>query len=336
MISADLATDRPSFNYFAFGLRISANREVPGLMPCGLPYPPDLTVWLGSVPAEFRTANGSASDPASEGMTPDQASQSWVTIWKYENFYRVRYTDSTEFFVERSGGAVWATWPNELTVADTATYLLGPVMNIVLRLRGVFALHASVVRIGGAAVAFVGPEGAGKSTTAAAFALAGYAVLTDDIAAIDDGGTCFDIMPAYPRVRLWPNSVQLLFGSGEALPRLTPGWEKRYLQLEGARPFQAEAVRLASIYFLHPRNCETAAPAIEPEPEREAMVKLIGNIGANYILDQEDCARSFDLLQRLARFIPLRRLIPGFGTASLPRLCEAVVNDLETLQKLPT
>lgn len=259
-----------------------------------------------------------------------------MTVWKYDDYFRLRYKDQTEFFIDRVGTQVWATWPDDLTLADTATYLLGPIMNIVLRLRGKIALHGSVVRIGDVAVAFVGSEGAGKSTTAATFALAGHPVLTDDIAAIDDRGDEFWIIPAYPRVRLWPKSVELLLGSGEALPRLTPGWDKRYLQLAGeAHRFEPEARPLAAIYFLHPRGTDGAAPAIHAEPERDALLKLIGNTHANYLFGEVQSAASFDLLQRIVRSIPLRALVPGHGAAALGQLRDAVLDDLRQLQQLP-
>ena len=53
-----------------------------------------------------------------------------------------------------------------------------------LRLRGVPALHASAVAVGGAALAVVGSAGAGKSTTAAARAARGHAVVADDVLAL--------------------------------------------------------------------------------------------------------------------------------------------------------
>ena len=270
------------------------------------------------------------------GVEPDESCESWVTVWTHEDFFRLRYTDETEFFVDRSGAQIWAIWPRQLTLADTATYLLGPIMNVVLRLRGTISLHASAVRVGDVAIAFVGPEGAGKSTTAASFAMAGYPVLTDDIAAIGDGGVVFHIIPAYPRIRLWPKSVEMLFGSAEALPRLTPGWEKRYLQLDSiSHRFEPEPVPLAAIYFLHPRSTDLSTPAIDEEPKRDAMVKLIGNIGGNYILDHVAPATSFDLLQRLAQFVPLRRLVPRSDPAYLPQLRDMVVTDLKKLQVFP-
>jgi hypothetical protein len=58
------------------------------------------------------------------------------------------------------------------------------------------------------------------------------------------------------------------------------------------------------------------------------MVKLVGNIGANYVLDNVSPQASFDLLQRLARSVPMRRLVPRAGPDYLPQLRELVLADL--------
>ena len=76
----------------------------------------------------------------------------------------------------RTERRVWAVWPAASSLEDVATYLLGPVLGLLLRLRGVPCLHASAVAFGDSAVAFAGSEGAGKSTTAAALASRGHAV----------------------------------------------------------------------------------------------------------------------------------------------------------------
>jgi hypothetical protein len=332
-----LPSDDGLFHYRAFGLHLVANGEVPGLTPAPFSPASDVRIWLGCCPPGFRTSPDGVANPLKHGHAPDEASEPWVTVWGYEDYFHLLYKDQTEFFISRLGTEVWATWPAELTLADTATYLLGPIANLVLRLRGTFALHASAVRICDVAVAFVGPQGAGKSTIAASFAVAGFSVLTDDTAAIEDRGDGFKIKPAYPRIRLWPSSVELLFGKGDALPQLTPGWDKCYLQLEDTSyHFEAAPVDLAAIYFLHPRSPDSPLPVIEDEPDKEALIKLIGNIGGNYLLGRVDPAGSFDLLQRIARHVPLRRLVPGSGVASLSNLREAVINDLKSLQARPS
>ncbi len=118
-----------------------------------------------------------------------------------------------------------------MTIEDAATYLLGPVLGLFLRLRGVTCLHASAVAFGGQAVAFVGSEGAGKSTTAAALALRGHAILSDDVVALAEHDGAFFVHPAYPYLCLWPESVESIYGSADALPRFSANYDKRCLSL---------------------------------------------------------------------------------------------------------
>ena len=94
----------------------------------------------------------------------DQAGNPALRIWKAarSRYLRLAYFDGTQFWLDRGGTEVWATWPSNLQIEDAATYLLGPVLGILLRLRGVTCLHASAVAFGETAVAFVGSEGAGK------------------------------------------------------------------------------------------------------------------------------------------------------------------------------
>ncbi len=64
--------------------------------------------------------------------------------------------------------------------------LAGNLLAIVLGLRGAAVLHASAVELNGAAIAFVGPTGAGKSTAAALLCAAGGAIVGDDAARVED------------------------------------------------------------------------------------------------------------------------------------------------------
>ncbi len=329
MLASTVSNPRTSCQYSAFGLHLEAYRAVPGLAPAAAQGEPDVRLWLGVVPAWLAELEQSAQFV--RGLGPDPSGAARVTLETVGEFFRLRFEDGTEFFLDRSGTQIWATWPESLTLQDTATYLLGPVFSLVLGLRGTISLHASAVRIGDVAIALVGPPGAGKSTTAASFATAGYSVLTDDVAAIRDDGDAFLIIPAYPRIRLWPESVEMLFGSPEALPRITPTWDKRYLELGSiAHRFEPEPVPLAAIYFLDPRTVDPSAPVIEPEAPRNGLVTLIGNTGGS-VLNQESRASTFDLLGRLAQSVPLRRLIPHADSRYLPQLREMVVADIRAL-----
>src|SRR5207245_5371878 len=107
----------------------------------------------------------------------------------------------------------------------------GPVRGILRPLRGGTWRHDSAVTLEDHCVVFAGAEGAGKSTTAPAFARQGYAVLSDDIVALVEREGTLHAMPAYPQLCLWPDSVKMLYGSPDALQPLTSDWDKRLLEL---------------------------------------------------------------------------------------------------------
>jgi len=72
-------------------------------------------------------------------------------------------------------------------------------------------LHASAVSIDGKAAIFLGPRGAGKSTTtAAAFGAEGYSVLEDDVVAIRFDEGVLTVVPGVPQLRLKSDAAAAL------------------------------------------------------------------------------------------------------------------------------
>jgi hypothetical protein len=65
----------------------------------------------------------------------------------------------------------------------------GTLLALVLALRGETVLHASAVDVGGAALAFVGASGMGKSTMATLMCSAGARLVTDDVLRVDLTGS---------------------------------------------------------------------------------------------------------------------------------------------------
>jgi energy-coupling factor transporter ATP-binding protein EcfA2 len=219
-----------------------------------------------------------------------------------------------------------------LTLEDVLVYLLGPIMGFVLRQRGMTSLHASAVAVNHRAIALVGPPGAGKSTTAAAFAGLGYPVISDDIVPLLDSGNGFAVQPGYPCVCLWPDSVKSLYGSFNALPLLTPNWEKRYLQLGDERNhFHRDPLPLAAVYILGDRGTEPTRPSVEPLPVAKALIALISNTYMNYLLDSALRAHEFDFLGRLVRTVPIRQIHLHADPDYLTKNCETIVADLRGL-----
>jgi hypothetical protein len=217
---------------------------------------------------------------------------------------------------------VWCTWPASLTPEDTATYLLGPILAFVLRLRGTLALHASAVALNGRAVALAAAPGGGKSTTAAAFADRGVRVITDDVMAIEWRGGEPWALSGYPRVRLWPETVGARYGAADALPLLTPTWSKRYLDVSAL--FQRDPLPLAAVVILRERVA--GPPRLAPLAGAEAAMQLVANSSMALHLDAEMRAAELDRVAALAARIPLFAASASDDLGRIGELCDAITS----------
>jgi len=323
-----------TFHYIVYGLRIAADASIPGLIKSPASAEPDLKIWLKSEPpwlAEclaMRETLWYVSPEQEEGGKPALT----VTKLAAGAYFRFVYADGSTFILDGSTTRLWATWPDSSSLQDTAVFLLGPVLGFVLRSRGIICLHASAVAIGREAIVLVGTGGSGKSTTAAAFALQGYPVLSDDVAPMQSHADAYFVRPGYPRLCLWPESVNLLYGGREALPRITPNWEKCYLPLDdNGHQFQHEPLPLGAIYLLGERTAGTEVPRIQPVAASGGLVSLVQNTYMNYLLDKQQRAQEFEFLGRLLSQVPVRWVTPHVDPTRLTKLCEVIVSDFEAL-----
>ena len=321
-------------NYYVFGLNLRSNLPLPGVTPDNSPSKTcDIEVHLG-----LRPYSDEGSSPGSEELTyvssdTNASGEPVLRISRVEQgaFVRLAYEDGTQFWLDRKRENIWATWSTRSSLENTASYLLGPVLGLVLRLRGVICLHASAVAFENRSVAFVGQTGAGKSTTAAAFAQRGYGVISDDIVALAESEIGFQVMPAYPHLCLWPESVKILYDSPEALPRLIPDWDKRRLDLgqQGTR-FESRSLPLGAIYVLGERRPDPA-PYVESLRPQSALLALVADTYANKILDREMRAREFAVLGHLVTTVPIRRVYAHEDATRLEQLCKVIREDFDSL-----
>jgi len=357
-------TDDLPFVYSVFGLLLRSNLPLPGVPPVsrpdgaalaaserpsvsvaaarghGEPAFRDLSIHLAA-PSPWLTNATSKEELQYTSAYLDESGAPVLKIWRgpEDSFLRLDYSDGTQFWFDHGRENLWAAWPAALTLENALSYLLGPVLGLLLRLRGIVCLHASAVAFGDRCAVFVGTEGAGKSTTAAAFARKGYPVLSDDIVAlaiISDGtkqepvAPRFQVLPAYPHLCLWPDSAEMI-GSPAELPRLSPLGEKRRLILgsDGTR-FASRPLPLGAIYLFAPRQGDPA-PTIAPAPAKSSLLSLLANTYANNLLDKQMRAAEFTVLDRLVAGVPIRILTPHQEPGRLERLCTMVAQDFRGL-----
>jgi len=320
--------------YSVFGLLLRSNLALPGMLPLNATANcPDIELCLGMSPFPGNDDSSIGEELKYESSFCADTGEPSLRLWRVGKgeFLRIAYADGTQFWLDRKRETLWALWPESLSLEDTASYLFGPILGLLLRLRGVTCLHASAVAFGDRSVAFVGSAGAGKSTTAAGFARDGWGVLSDDIVALVERDGAFHVMPAYPHLSLWPDSVKILYGSSEVLPRFIPNWDKRRLDLgsQGTR-FESHPLPLGAIYILGERR-PNPAPYLEKMRPRNALLALVAETYANKILDREMRAREFAVLGQLVTTIPIRQVYPNVNASELEELCKVIREDFSSL-----
>jgi len=234
-----------------------------------------------------------------------------------------QYCDGVRFGLDCAGRRIWYEWPETLTIEDAATYLLGPILGFLLRLRGVVCLHASAVALPAGVVAIAGMNGTGKSTLAARFASLGCRILSDDLLPLRKNGEAVMADSGYPRVRLWPDAVEDLYGPSAELPALTPTWDKRYLDVAGQ--FQHERLPLAAVYIMGESGSRPAAPSLQALSGADAFVALVSNTYCNYMLDRYMREFEFDFLGDLIDRVPVYRVLPDHEPGAAGRLCSLIL-----------
>jgi hypothetical protein len=328
-----------NFAYSVFGLTLQSSGPIPGLIPSRhVAKRPDIQLYLGCSPVSTDESSPTSSESIvySSAYTGPSGTPALRILQEQEHgLFHLVYFDGMQFWMDRHGTKLWATWPSESSAEDAATYILGPVLGLLLRFRGITCLHASAVAISGSVIAFVGAEGAGKSTTAAAFARAGYAAVSDDVVALVERESDFFVSPSYPHLCLWPESVDMLYGTKDALPAFVPNWEKRRLSVaNGGARFEDGALPLRAIYLLDEVRGEPG-PYVEAVTGQTGLLSLVANSFATNMLDSELRASEFRTLSSLVGKVPLRRLFTSKGHLAPADLCQAVLHDLASLTPQP-
>jgi hypothetical protein len=195
--------------YRAAGVDIDSELALPGL-PAGDGRASDVMVRVGETPA-------SLPDALEHGANWERAAGALLV--SIPGLARFLVRETGEIVIEPLAGT-----PPE----DLAIFAAGPMLGLLLQLRGRIVLQASAVAVAGGAALFCGPTSAGKSTLAAALGRRGYPTICDDLCAIDMTA------PGGPRVladattlKLWAQAARQL--DLEAGPPVRAGLRKHHV-----------------------------------------------------------------------------------------------------------
>jgi hypothetical protein len=247
-------------------------------------------------------------------------------------------SDGGHHFVgEVKGVATFAVFEGRKIIVDPQpgvdeallnTFIVGPILAVLLRQRGLLVLHASSAVVNDVAIAFVGNSGAGKSTMAQAFHGHGHPVMTDDVMVVQLGGVCPMALPGYPLIKLWPESASATGYSPDSLPFIHGSSTKRSHQLTSG--FGQAAFPLGRIYVLD----EGAEHQIVALNASDACIALLQHSRATTLLTHvEFRTKNFRDCTWMAQNVPIARFErkPALSELSdLVRLVEADLRGITT------
>ena len=182
----------------------------------------------------------------------------------------------THHFLRIHGRAVLRVDPENALVRieepPTASELSDAIDGVVpklLALRGLLVLHASAVVDGDGVRAFSGPSGAGKTTTARAFADAGSVLVSEDLLVLrPEDEMAHAVLHAEARVRAWAEQAKAALSQD-------PRTSVAFAHLD--RLSEGPASPLESVLFLDAKRRRGEAIELTPLAPPDALMDLFGN-----------------------------------------------------------
>ena len=262
--------------------------------------------------------------------------EAWNALHHFASNDVFQFGEVADFYLGRNQIDCYFFNPSNQELMEL--YLLGPVLAFWLERYMYPVLHASAVSVDGRIAAFPSHSGNGKSTLAANLLQAGAMLLTDDILPIEDQAGKFWGHPGIPQINLWPDQAVQFLDNNEESEFVFPGISKRRISIEAIKngKFCNEKQTLACIYIPSRLEQTSSGTDIEvvPLPPAEAVIELVRySFIPPYIFEKLGWqARRLDFFARLVKQVPVRRLLYPSGFEYLPRVTDAILQDLERLK----
>ncbi len=280
-------------NYLQCGVRLRSEVEL--ALPLAEGGEWDVDIRRG--PAVHDTASAPSGEVIAEYQQRD--GENWYTATRTDSGYRMRFRECGEF--EISGDLTDVVMREDPAGRTELLPILlaGTVSALLLNLRGHLVLHASAVEIDGAALAFVGQSGRGKSTMAALMCVDGAELITDDVLSVDPGPPVTCIGGA-PELRLREKAASIARADPAAVIRTTADERLAF----APRTASVEHRPLKAIVIPSPSRdaAQVETELIEPG---KALFALLSFPRVHGWRDKQVLAREFAMLSQLVNEVPV-------------------------------
>jgi len=290
------------YKYEAFGLKIHSAVSLPELTLSNSEIP-DVIIYLGEVNLPIESV-------LNEGLTYKVTDNALYRFWE----------DIGKFKITKNSIIIDSI--NSLNKIILTRFILGTVFATLLRLRGLFVLHASSVNINGFTVAFSGFKGYGKSTTAMAFYNEGYSIIADDYVSIEFDNTDIPIIsPGFPSLSLSSKSREAM-GLNFDKTNLKTIIDKIYVSVP--KSFSSFKILLNKIYILQ-RGKNFKIINLKPQ---EAFIELIKNTFGIQMFSKLELPDNFFQCEKIVKKVDMSILEVPNSLNDIKKVVKIVEEDI--------
>jgi hypothetical protein len=218
-----------TYYYFAYGLNIQSEIELPELLP-STNNKVDVEITFGECP-----------------ITLTNCLKKGVIFEIGANEYLFEIIDVARFYIA-DGNKIIIEPKGKRDYDDIRLFLLGTCLGAILHQQQILPLHASAIAHNNEAVLFTGRSGSGKSSIATGFRLKGCKMITDDICPIKiiDGKSY--ALPGYPQTKLCEDTMESFNIDIEQHNLVREGIGKRAIRFQDG--FASTPKKIKAIYNL--------------------------------------------------------------------------------------
>lgn len=293
------------YHHIAYGLRVHSGLELQGLPTAeGASDEADAEIVLGEMISDPDDAVGNSG---------------FYQTMAHEFVLRIHGT--AEYVVKEGREIVVRPHP-AAEPERVRLFLMGSAMGALLYQRGILLLHGSAIDTPAGVMVFVGAQGEGKSTLAAALHREGHALLCDDVCAVLQASSgSMVVHPGAPLMRLCEDALDHFDGYTEYARSANFDVDKYVVSLQ--QPHLSAPRKLAGVHVL----CSHDANDIALRPVRgfDRMKHVIGNLyRPEYLGGMASAGEVMRLAGQLAKQVPVIELWRPRDLSRIPEVVEVL------------
>ena len=266
---------------------------------------------------------------------------SWFHAWRYPRCapsvmfgrgadgYVVRVPHVGDFSVSIDGASLQA--PSALPLSSAQHLLSDLVLPLALSRQRDLLLHASAVHLPDVgAVAIAGASGRGKSSLAAVLTAHGAALLSDDCTAVEQGNGYATVLPGYPGLRLWPESLTMFAAPARSAADMLPSGKVR-VGAPGVQ-FRGQPSDLRAIFLLSKRHLRDRLRAKRID-QQAAVLQLMRHLFIIDVSDRLQLRRVFWAITSVVKRVPVFRIALPDDRERVAAAAESVVTLARSIER---